>query len=63
MADKTTASLTSHSLFPSNGDGLDLSGSFSFAPALVPTSVPPAAQPSVEKTQEITLNSGDFQFC
>lgn len=62
MADKTPTSLTSHSLFPSSGDGLDLnqlSEPFAFAPALVPTSFSPVVQPSGENTsEEIALNPG-----
>ncbi len=66
MADKTPTSLTSHSLFPTGGGDLDLtqlSGPFSFAPALVPTSVSPVFQPSDENTsEEIALNPGVFGF-
>ena len=62
MADKTPTSLTSHSLFPSGGDGFDLdqlSGPFSFAPALVPTSSSPVVQPSSGNVNvEIDLNPG-----
>ena len=62
MADKTPTSLTSHSLFPSGGDGFDLdqlSGPFSFAPALVPTSSSPVVQPSGGNANvEIDLNPG-----
>ena len=66
MADKPSTSFTSNSLFPSGGDGLDfdqLSGPFSFAPALVPTSAAPISQPSSENsTQEIDLNPGVCSF-
>ena len=62
MADKTPTSLTTHSLFPSGGDDLDLtqlSGPFAFAPALVPTSVSPVVQPSAASTtEEIALSPG-----
>ena len=64
MADKTQTSLTSHSLFPSGGDGFDLdqlSGPFSFAPALVPTSSSPVVQPSSGNANvEIDLNPGVY---
>ena len=64
MADKTPTSLTSHSLFPSGGDGFDLdqlSGPFSFAPALVPTSSSPVVQPSSANANvEIDLNPGVY---
>ena len=73
MADKTPTSLTSHSLFPTGGDDLDLtqlSGPFGFAPALVPTSTSPVVQPSAGNTnEEICLSPGvrvfgdDFQCC
>lgn len=63
MADKTTTSLTSHLLFPSSGDGLDLDQPFAFAPALVPTSAAPVLQPSgINTTQEIDLNPGVCLF-
>ena len=61
MADKTT-SLTSHSLFPASNQGLgldDISGSFSFAPTLVPTSTSPVAETStVTTTQDVVFNPG-----